>query len=288
MILVADSGSTKTDWRLIDQTGKALSYTTIGFNPYFQSVSNIAEELQRNLRPKMVTLPASGDATGKLNIHFYGAGCSTPEKCGMIDEAVRMVFPEASINVEHDLLAAARAVCGRSPGIVAILGTGSNSGVYNGETIVKNISSWGYLFGDEGSGAFMGKHFLSDYLSDNVPQNITEWFHETYGYTKESIVESVYQSRMPSKYLASFSKFIYLHRNEDYFSRLVRYSFNKFFDRSICRYPEYRDFKLSCVGSVGFYYKDVLREIAGDRGITIDKIIQTPIAELTSFHLSPE
>ncbi len=282
MILIADSGSTKTDWRLIDKNRNVHSMSTIGFNPYFQDTLTIYNELKENLLP---SVNEHTDIKEPLSIYFYGAGCSTQSKCDIVKKALLKIFPLAKIEVDHDLLAAARALCGREKGIAAILGTGSNSCYYDGKNIVENVYSLGYVLGDEGSGAYIGKQFIQDYLNKELPLKITQDFYENYQLSHEAILDAIYKKPMPSRFLASFSKFIKKHKDEPYFVSLINKSFEDFFDKHICKYANHRDTAMSCVGSIAYYYSDTLRAIAGSKGVTISNIIESPIQGLTSYHL---
>jgi glucosamine kinase len=285
MILIADSGSSKTDWRLIDNQKNIHQFSTIGFNPYFQDTITIANEIRENLLSKMNILPLTELKTDQLFIYFYGAGCSSIEKCEIVKIALLQVFPHAIIEVEHDLLAAARALLGNEKGIAAILGTGSNSCYYDGEKITENVTSLGFILGDEGSGAFIGKHFIQDYLNKEVPNNIAELFYTTYKLSTEDILDSVYKKPMPSKFLASFSKFINQNNKEEYFIELINNNFTQFLTKHICKYSNHLEVNVNCVGSVAYHYRESLKAIASTRGITIDKIIETPIKALTAYHL---
>jgi N-acetylglucosamine kinase-like BadF-type ATPase len=283
MILIADSGSTKTDWHLSDSNYHTYKFKTIGFNPFFQDSEMIVNELKTHLKPCIDVLNLTASKT--LQVHFYGAGCSSDEKRNIVKRALLQIFPKAEIFVEHDLLAAARALCGRKEGIAAIMGTGSNSCYYDGQKIISNVSSLGYILGDEGSGAYIGKHFIQDYLNRDVPSKIAENFLDVYKLKDEDILDAVYKFSMPSRFLASFSKFINQHRNEEYFINLMEYNFDQFFIKHICKYSNYKTTSLSCVGSIAYHYSDVLIRVAERREIKIDKIIESPIADLTSFHL---
>lgn len=281
-MLIADSGSTKTDWRLIGDT-KTTRFETIGFNPFFQSTSDISKELLVMLLPGIKNEITSH---GKIDkIYFYGAGCSTIGKCKIVNDALESIFPQAEITIEHDLLAAARALCGNNEGIAAILGTGSNSCYYDGNKIISNVPSLGFVLGDEGSGAYIGKHFIQDYLNKDLPSLISERFHETYKLSNEAILNSIYCYPMPGKFLASFSKFIIENKNEQYFSDLIEYNFQQFFDKHICKYANHRDLLISCVGSVAYHYSETLKNVAETRKIKIDKILKSPIDKLVEYHL---
>lgn len=285
MILIADSGSTKTDWRLIDSKNINHHFSTIGFNPYFQDTITIANEIRENLLSKMNILPLTDLKTDPLFIYFYGAGCSTIEKNEIVKIAIQQVFPSSIIEVDHDLLAAARALLGNEKGIAAILGTGSNSGYYDGEKIVENVSSLGFILGDEGSGAYIGKRFIQDYLNKELPKTIAEKFYDTYKLTPDQILDAVYKKPMPSKFLASFSKFINENKDERYFIDLIEFNFEQFFNKHICKYSNHREVTVNCVGSVAFYYCEPLKAVAARKGIHIGKIIETPIQKLSDFHL---
>lgn len=280
MILIADSGSTKTDWRLIDDEKKIHSYTTIGLNPYFQTIEQISEEIRKDLVTRMPAEAVGSD----MEIYFYGAGCSNISMCKVVDKALTNNFSEADIEVNHDLLAAARALCKKEEGIASIIGTGSNSCCYNGKEIVENIPALGYLLGDEGSGAHIGKTFITAYLYDELPKAISTDFYETYRLNKGDIFEHVYRKPLPNKFLASFSKFVHQHIRDPYVSDLVKNCFMQFFDKHICKYPRHKSVSLHCTGSVGFYYQDILKAIASEKGVGVGTIAEFPIEELVKYH----
>jgi glucosamine kinase len=283
MILIADSGSTKTDWRLTEGNKTIQQISTIGFNPYFQNTPFIAKELEEKLLPPVNRSETLHNKIEK--VYFYGAGCSNDGKRQIVKNALLYVFPQASIIVEHDLLAAARALCGSDKGIAAILGTGSNSGFYDGNKIAENIPSLGFMLGDEGSGAYIGKHFLRDYLNNDLPASISKTFYETYKLSHEEILNAIYSDPMPSRYLASFSKFIKENKDQKYFTDLIEYNFEQFFDKQICKYSNYREMQINCVGSVAYHYSEILKEVAAKKDISINKIIESPIDHLVNYHL---
>jgi glucosamine kinase len=286
MLLIADSGSTKTDWRLVDSQKNIYQFGTIGFNPYFQDSDSIASELRVSLRPNIDRLGLEGVDTDHLHIYFYGAGCSTPDKCRQVETALKEIFPFAQIEVQHDLLAASRALCGNHKGIVAILGTGSNSCYYDGYMVAENVPSLGFILGDEGSGAHIGKQFITDYLNKEMPWSLADDLYETYKLKRETILDVIYRKPMPNRFLASFSRFIHQHKEEPYVVRLISSSFNQFFNKHICKYPLHKDVKMHCVGSVAYYYSDILKAVADEKGVKIDKIIEAPISGLMLYHLS--
>ncbi|MEO6882654.1 MAG: N-acetylglucosamine kinase [Bacteroidia bacterium] len=281
MILIADSGSTKTEWRFIDEEQKISQYNTIGFNPYFISPEKIIAELKKNFLPQL----KSEIISASLKIFFYGSGCSSNAKCEEVKSALQFTFPNAAIEVHHDLLAAARGACGHEEGIAAILGTGSNSCYYNGSEIIENRTALGYILGDEGSGSHIGKTFIQAYLNKELPKELEKIFFERTQLTKEKIFDSVYSQPMPNKFLASFAKFVYQNSQHPYCVKLIADCFETFFDKHICKYPQHKTVKMSCVGSVGFYNSNILRAIAQKKEVNIARILETPIAGLTLYHL---
>lgn len=281
MILIADSGSTKTDWRLIDHQKNIHQAYSQGINPYFVSIQEITKILETELIP---SLP-NNIKNENIEIYFYGAGCSSTEMCNGVKMAIQAVFKNAQIIVEHDLLAAARALCGYNEGIAAILGTGSNSCYYDGKVIIQNRPSLGFILGDEGSGAFLGKKLICDFLNEEMPIEIAEKIKEHYKITKDDVLENVYKKPFPSRYLASFSKFIYQNLKHEYCHQLVVDSFRLFFDRHICKYPRKGQLPLGIVGSVGFYFSNIISQIADEKGIPLGKILESPIEGLIHYHL---
>jgi len=280
MLLIADSGSTKTQWQLIDENEKNYSFKTVGFNPYFQNTADISKAIKEQLIP---FLPANM-LLSDLNIFYYGAGCSNEENLNIVRKALQQNFTKAHIQVDHDLIGAARALFGKQEGIVAILGTGSNSCYYNGNVIAENIYSVGFILGDEGSGAHIGKTFTQHYLNNELPKKIFEEFSQRYKLTKDDILEAVYKKPFPNRFLASFCKFIHEHIHEPFLTNLVRTCFNDFFDKHICKYSKHKEIKISCVGSIGLNFSNILKNVALQKEVVLDKIIESPIKELVSYH----
>lgn len=279
MKLIADSGSTKTAWRLVDEKGQIHQIETQGFNPFFQDTEDILKILKQEFSgPEGIEIKAP-------EIYFYGAGCSSDARNKIVKDALEVFFKDAKVQVNHDLLAAARASCGHKAGMVAILGTGSNSCHYDGVQIVENVASLGFILGDEGSGASIGKTFIADYLNKEVPENIAQNFYKRYKLSKEDILEAVYKKPFPNRFLAQFAKFVYQNLKEQYMADLVTNSFNSFLDKHICKYSVHKELKLGVVGSVGFYFSNILRRVSDAKGVEIDNFIESPIAGLTLFHL---
>ncbi|MFL5762873.1 MAG: N-acetylglucosamine kinase [Bacteroidia bacterium] len=283
MILIADSGSTKTDWRLIDENRQIHQFSTQGINPYFQGSDEIAEQvIKARLFPQMHNVMKEAKAD---EIFFYGAGCRAEEKRQIVRDALLKKFPAAVVTVETDMLGAARALCGSHKGIAAILGTGMNSCLYDGKNIVANTASLGYVLGDEGSGAHLGKTFISAYLNGEVPPELSKRFEERFKLTRDLILDAVYKQPFPNRFLASFSKFIYQNLKEQFIIDMVAACFESFFDKHVCRFEDYRQHQLSCTGSVAFYYSNIFRAVAAKKGVAVKTIVESPIAGLTLYHL---
>lgn len=277
MILIADSGASKSDWVLIDDTGEKKNLQMVGLNPYYIDTKEIVNILSKELIPFI--------EVKKVNqVIFYGAGCSSVFKSMTIEEALTELFRNAEIIIESDMLGAARALFGEKEGIACILGTGSNSCYYDGEKIVENVTSLGYFFGDEGSGAHMGKNFLKDYLLGNLPEDIDAAFRKDYNYTRDNILDAIYNLPFPNRYLASFCKFYTDHLSNKYIFELVSNSFREFFINQIEYYKNYKKVPVSFTGSVAFYYEALLRQIANEYEYEVDKILRTPIDALAEYH----
>lgn len=278
MILIADGGSTKTDWRLIAEHTETKSVQTVGFNPYLSTSAEIEEILWKELDPFISNRSLK-------QVFYYGAGCSTNAKNEIVAEAIGKLFPHAEICIYHDLLGSARASCGETTGIACILGTGSNSCLYDGTRIVENVLSLGYFFGDEGSGAALGKMLLTAYLHDDLPSDLKSGFNTSYGLSLENILDAIYNQPKPNRFLASFSEFIFAFREHPFVRNLIIENFKAFFRYFVMRYPGYADLPVNCVGSVAYYYEPALRSVALDLGIRVNKIIRNPIEGLVDYHV---
>lgn len=277
-ILIADSGSTKTDWVLLDNNNIIIQFQTIGFNPYFQSSEDIHNEI------KTVLLPVLKDQLQTItHIAYYGAGCSTPDKVQVVKQGLYLAFGNISSEVNHDLLAAARALCGKEKGIACILGTGSNSCLYDGKEVTENVPSVGYLFGDHGSGATIGRTFIQNYFDGKLPIHLVTAF-ENAGYHREIILENVYKKPMPSRYLASIVKFLSDYSNDSFVKDLIKKCFLDFFEAQVSKYTGAKSLPVNSVGSIGYYYKELLAEAAKEKGFIIGNIIKSPIDGLIKYH----
>lgn len=278
MILIADSGSTKTDWRLIASNGKIFSFKSEGINPYFHSSSSITRTLERlNIQPF--------NFADISEIFFYGAGSSSAQNREIMQLGFQPIFTNAKINILHDLLGAARALFKEDSGIAAILGTGSNSCLFVNGKIEQTLGGQGYILGDEGSGMHIGRKVVREFMNDLMPPDILEVFKATYGLTKDEISFSVYKKDFPNRFLASFSTFVFDNIDHPYILGLADDAFMKFFDRYIIQYPDYQKYPLRIVGSVGFFYKSQIQKQADRYGIKLDTIIRAPIDGLVNYHL---
>lgn len=280
-LLLADSGSTKTDWRLSDEKGTILSFRTEGYNPYLVSGEKIAEGLRNDLLPAL-------NGTVPEQLFFYGAGCGAPDKKQIVSEALHVVFPGAEIQVETDLLGAARALCGRQAGIAAILGTGSNSCYYDGEKIVENRPSLGFILGDEGSGAAIGKELIRLFLYGEMEAKLQSNFENRFQLDKNKILDQVYRQPLPNRFLASFAKFVFQNIEQEQCSTIVTNSFRDFFRYHILKYGEASRSSLHVTGSIGFYFSNLLRRVAEEQGIRLGRITENPISGLVNFHLGED
>ncbi|MBL7884621.1 MAG: N-acetylglucosamine kinase [Bacteroidia bacterium] len=285
MILIADSGSTKTDWRLIDEKKQIHQFKTQGINPYFQTEEQIAEIIKLELIDKLDFALHALITQQNLNVFFYGAGCKAIDKKEIIKNALLSYFTNAAIVVESDMLAAAYALCGNKPGIVAILGTGANTCYYDGKQIVENKTSSGFILGDEGSGAHIGKTLVQAFLNDELPNELAKRFIERFKLSKEDIIDAVYRKPLPNRFLASFSKFVYQNIKEQYMIDLVTGCFHLFFNKYICKYTHNKNVIFHCTGSVAFYYSNILKAVANEKGIVVGTIVESPISALTLYHL---
>lgn len=276
MILIADSGASKTDWRILNGERSIEQAQSIGFNPYYQSIEQFDQEIRE------VLVPQIKHPIGKL--FYYGTGCSSEKNRKMIRSVLQQYFAEAHIEIWHDLLAAARALCGEEQGIACILGTGANSCFYDGNKIIENVTSLGYVLGDEGSGAYMGKKIVADYLRKTLPEKLWDQFKKRFPMDRDEILNRVYSQEMPSRFLGSFSHFIFQHLKEPYCYQLVYDGFSEFIEKNVMQYPNYKNLKVHFVGSVAFYFSDILRQVANDKKISVKNILESPIAGLTLYH----
>ena len=277
MILIADSGSTKTDWCMAEKGVAIKRIPTKGMNPFFQSEDEMVEETKHSLLPEL-------DGKRPEAVYFYGAGCAF-DKVEIVRRAISCVLSldMAAIEVNSDMLAAARSVCGHEAGIACILGTGSNSCFYNGKEIEANVSPLGFILGDEGSGAVLGKLFIGDLLKNQLPAGLKEKFLERYQLTPADIIDRVYRKPFPNRYLATLSPFISEHITIPEVRQLVKQSFKAFLVRNVMQY-DYQHYAVGFNGSVAWYYRDILEEALSETGLKMGIIIKAPMEGLLKYH----
>ena len=278
MILIADSGSTKTSWCLTGKNVTPQYFKTTGINPFFRDTQDIAEELKHDLVPK----------TGMdiEQIHFYGAGIINREKGKVVGNALQKLFSKAQIEVESDLLAAARSTLGNKKGIACILGTGSNSCLYNGKEIAEHIPPLGFILGDEGSGAVLGRKLLADFLKGIMPVHISKKFQDLFNPDYAGFMEGVYKKEKPNQFLAQLVPFIKENIADSYCSKLIEDSFEEFLIRNVSRYPGFRQLPVCFVGSVAYYFQDQLKTVFLKNQLQVSTILMEPLNGLLEFHLN--
>jgi glucosamine kinase len=281
MILVADSGSSKTDWLLAVPEQEPLQFKTGGLNPYFLS----EKEMVKILQDQGADLIAH---TAEITeIYFFGAGCSSPDRHEVVSNALSQLFPKAYISIDSDLLASAYATCGHEKGLCCVLGTGSNISFFDGEEVHSGKHGLGYVLGDEGSGTWFGKALITDFLYGNMPADIHTLFNEKYALNKETVINNVYQQPRANSYLASFAKFLNSIRQTEYVQNLLKKGFQEFIDTDIKSYhQQYHRYKCHFVGSIAFVFADELKAVCEENEVQVGKIIRQPIYDLMQFIVS--
>jgi glucosamine kinase len=274
--LIADSGATKAEWILI-RKGKRETIFTQGISPYFLDTGQIVSLLQKELLPLIKTTKID-------QVHYYGTGCANPQNAASVKKAIRMVFEEAKVEVQTDLMAAARAVCGREKGIACILGTGSNSCYYNGKTIVRNSPGIGYVLGDEGSGAYLGKKVVQYYLYDTFDEDLRSRFDARFLTNGVEILDNVYKKPLANRYLASFTLFLAENRGHYMIENIIEDGLNDFFFQHLCKYGEVWKYPLHFVGSVAHGFSDVIRELCQSYEFELGTIMKNPMEGLVRYH----
>ncbi len=278
MTLIADSGATKTDWAFLSDDSAPLFFSSAGYNLNFTSAREIQEDIGNSL-------PRGFETSRVREIHFYGSGVSGNDR-DLMEETLRGVFPDAGdIFVGTDLLAAARALLGDAPGFAAILGTGMNTCIYDGREMTEHIAPLGFILGDEGSGAYIGRLILRDYVRGNMPPDIREEVGAMVGMCEDEIIGQIYRKPQPNRYCARFCKWAGERRHSSpYCNSLMKNAFRDFFRNVVCLYPDYRQYAFNCAGSVGFCNRDLLCEVAGEFGMRPGIFIKSPIDGLVGYH----
>lgn len=279
MVIIAESGSTKCDWVLINRSGEEVGrWTTMGFNPYFHSSDLIRHKLsqEKGLRPHTHEV---------LKVWFYGAGCSTPELRNIVAEGLSQVFVNADVNVDHDLNAAAYALYTGKPEIACILGTGSNSCYFDGATVREEVPALAYVLGDEGSASYIGKRLVSDFLYKRMPSDLSSSFQDTYKTSKDEIIQHVYSEPHANVYLAEFSRFAGDHAGHSWIRAIVANGFAKFIDIHVKCYPEAAEAEVNFVGSVAKQFEDLLKVEVAKAGLHYGRTQAKPVNLLVQYHL---
>lgn len=275
-ILIADSGATKAEWCLVSGKKNKTIFTS-GISPYFLSTEAIRELVQEKVASEQKNVNVE-------NVFFYGTGCANPENARSVKKALKTVFPSAHISVDTDLMAAARALCGTEKGIACILGTGSNSCYYNGKSIVKNSPGLGYVLGDEGSGAYLGKKVLQYYLYDTFDEDLRARFDAKYVTNRIEILDAIYKQPLPNRYLASFAIFLAENRGHYMIENIIEDGLNDFFFQHLDRYNEILKYPVNFVGSVADGFKDVIQNLCDSYDFALGKILKNPMQGLVNYH----
>jgi len=274
--LICDSGSTKAEWCLLNGKSKKI-VTTQGLSPYFLTTQQIQQIIEKELVPKIKNIRID-------EVFFYGTGCNNPENIKSVKKAISLVFSKAKVTVDHDLMGAAKALCGRNKGIACILGTGSNSCFYNGKKIVKNSPGLGYVLGDEGSGAYLGKKLIQYFLYKTFDEDLLDRFNAKYTTNSVDILNQVYKQPLPNRYLASFVPFLIENRGHYMIENIIEDAFNDFFFNHIYKYRESWQMPINFVGSVAFGFKDVLKEMCNAYELQLGIVIKKPMDGLIKYH----
>ncbi|QJW91922.1 N-acetylglucosamine kinase [Spirosoma taeanense] len=277
-VLIADSGSTKTDWRLVTSSAAPRAIQTDGFNPYYQTTEQISTTLRAQLLPQLGGVSVSV-------AYFYGAGCSGSAVNVVVADALQSVLPDLlAVDINSDMLGAARAAAGREPGIVCILGTGSNACCYDGQQIARGIQSLGFWLGDEGSGGYLGKTLVRDFFQERLPADLRTIFAARYALDRPTLLENAYQKPFPNRYFASFTPFLSENRTHPHIVALLEDAFNLFLDTYVRRFPEANQWPVHFVGSIAYYFAESLQVAVRRTGLAMGHILKAPVERLVDFH----
>jgi N-acetylglucosamine kinase-like BadF-type ATPase len=287
MIIVADSGSTKCDWILVRPNGKRELISTIGFNPYFIDTEGITAELNKEFIQQV-------PETKIQKVFFYGAGVHNAERAAIVSESLKGFFKNATkIEILHDLLGAARATCLTEAGITCILGTGSNTCLYDGEKIVDNVTNLGFMLGDEGSGSWLGRQLLRGYFYREFPQNLKEKFEAEFGTNggkvdRNEIMNTIYDNDKPNTYLATFAKFMAENKEELYIQKIVIAAFEELVARHVLKYKDHTELPIHFVGSIAYHFQDLLQLVLAEHNLKLGVIIRKPVERMVDYHVKTE
>ena len=274
--LIADSGSTKAEWCLLDGKKKKTIYTQ-GMSPYFLDGEQMEAVVRQELKPKLKGIEPD-------EIFYYGTGCANPNNVKTVKKALQKIFPKTKIEVTHDLMGAAKALCGDEKGVACILGTGSNSCYYNGKKIIKNSPGLGFILGDEGSGAYLGKKVVQYFLYNTYDPDLMDRFNAKYNTNAIEILEAVYKLPLPNRYLAGFVPFLVENRGHFMIENIIEDGFNEFFFHHVYKYKESWTLPVNFIGSVAYGFRDVLKEMCDAYELELGKVLKNPMDGLVKYH----
>ncbi len=279
MIIIADSGSTKADWALINSQGEVTYTHTMGLNPYFHDAEKVFSELSKNEFQSVVPVEKV------KNVFFYGAGCPDDFYRNKMKAGLSKVFSNASIEVHHDLLGAARATCGHHSGLSGILGTGSNSCAYDGKNVTDNVPALAHVLGDEGGGVHLGKLILQAYFYRELPTDLQNEFTKKYPEGPDAIIHRIYGEGQ-NVHIASFAEFVITHKAHPFMKELIKKAFREFAQRHLKKYQNWQNLEVNLVGSIAGLLTDELSAVFQEEGLKLGRVIRKPIDELVKYHLS--
>lgn len=278
MVLIADGGSTKADWIALDDTKKEVfRTTTLGLNPSVLT----KDEMLSTINSANNLLKIQNDT---LQVHFYGAGCGSPKAAKSLQNVLKSIFKKATVFVSEDTLAAVYASTGKNPGIVCILGTGSNSCYYDGKDMITTAPSLGYTIMDEASGNYFGKKLLRDFYYNKMPKKIASAFKTSFELDTDTVKINLYKKLYPNMYLASFAKFMLEYRDEKYVRKMIKKGVQEFFKYRILPFEKNSQTPIYFIGSIAYYFQDILDNVASKNNLSITNVIQRPIDNLVNFH----
>lgn len=277
MKLIVDCGSTKADWVILEEEKVVVSFQSEGFNPNYTDRDSILSIILNEASYRTYIQEIT-------EVFFYGSGCSNEKNCSLIKNIFSLIFINAKIEVTHDMMAACHAVLGKNKGIVCILGTGSNSCLYDGKEIWDKATSLGYILGDEGSGSYIGKKLVRDYFYKKMPDDLSSKFEQEYELNINTLIDNVYHKNQASRYLANFTKFAFNNQSHDYIKDVCLNSFDEFIEYFVLKYENAKDYEIGFVGSVAYYFKDILNQSLENKGLKLGKVVKNPIDGLIEYH----
>ena len=276
MLLVADGGSSKTDWILLHRDQSIEKFHTGGLNPFFYTEKEIVKSLHHYA-------PFKAIADKITELHFFGAGCSSPDRREIVSNALSLLFKNAFVSVESDTLGSAIASCKNKPGFSCVLGTEANISFYDGENVFPSHLGLGYILGEEGSGTYFGKILITDFLYGKAPLEISQSFEETYRINKEIVIKNLYQKSFPNYFIASYANFMSKHLEHPYIQNLLKKGFDDFIITHVKSYPNYKDYYTHFVGSIAYHFKDSLKQCCLHHQVNVGNILEKPIDELFAW-----